>query len=202
MHPQDEVLLYESKGKAIAEAREGGHIPGLGPAWSHYNSSGYSADSNFNVTDQHTSPMASQYSEQLAYMHHIFFIGDHAQMVLHLKERIVMANTAEGAVKENNAIINAVDIDPLKDVANMTSVNLEGKHKDKQAELPTTLAITSMIANGQLQTSVNGVNIQNGLATQINVKVATGEEIPKDILVPMRQQYMTELRVSVSQIDR
>ena len=86
----------------------------------------------------------------------------------------------------------------------MTSVNLEGKHKDKQAELPTTLAITSMIANGQLQTSVNvnGVNIQNGLATQINVKVATGEEIPQDILVPMRQQYMTELRVSVSQIDR
>ena len=132
--------------------------------------------------------MASQYSEQLTYMHHIFFIGDHAQMVLHLKERIVMANTAEGAVKENNAIINAVDIDPLKDVANMTSVNLKGKHKDKQAELPTTLAITSMIANGQLQTSVNGVNIQNGLATQINVKVATGEEIPQDILVPMRRQ--------------
>ena len=148
--------------------------------------------------------MASQYSEQLTYMQHIFFIGDHAQMVLHLKERIVMANTAEGAVKENIAIINAVDIDPLKDVANMTSVNLEGKHKDKQAELPTTLAITSMIANGQLQTSVNvnGVNIQNGLATQINVKVATWEEIPQDILVPMRQQYMTELRVSVSQIDR
>jgi hypothetical protein len=25
--------------------------------------------------------------------------------------------------------------------------------------------------NGQLQTSVNGVNIQNGLATQINAKV-------------------------------
>ena len=115
--------------------------------------------------------MASQYSEQLAYMHHIFFIGDHAQMVLHLKERIVMANTAEGAVKENNA----VDIDPLKDVANMTSVNLEGKHKDKQAELPTTLAITSMIANARLQTSVNGVNIQDRLATQINAK---------DILVP------------------
>ena len=146
--------------------------------------------------------MASQYSEKLTYMQHIFFIGDHAQMVLHLKERIVMANTAGGAVKENIAIINAVDIDPLKDVANMTSVNLEGKHKDKQAELPTTLAITSMIANGQLQTSVNGVNIQNGLATQINVKVATWEEIPQDILVPMRQQYMTELRVSVSQIDR
>merc|ERR1711971_98088 len=151
------------------------------------------------IADQHTSPMslASQYSEQLAYMPHTFFIGDHAQMFPHLKERIVMANTAEGAVKENIAIINAVDIDPLKDVANMTSVTLEGKHKDEQvtadvtvAELPTTLAISSMIANGQLQTSVNGVNIQNGLATQINAKAATGEEIPQEILVTTRQQYM------------
>ena len=43
------------------------------------------------------------------------------------------ADTAEGTVKKNIAIINAVDIDPLKDVANMTSVTLEGKHKDKQA---------------------------------------------------------------------
>jgi hypothetical protein len=33
--------------------------------------------------------------------------------------------------------------------------------------------INSMILNGQLQTSVNGVNIQNGLATQINAKVRT-----------------------------
>merc|ERR1712242_35595 len=130
-------------------------------------------------------------------MPNTFFIGDHAQMFPHLKERIVMADTVEGAVKENIAIINAVDIDPLKDVANMTSVTLEGKHKDEQvtadvtvAELPTTMAITSMIANGQLQTSVNGVNIQNGLATQINAKAATGEEIPQEIMVTTRQQYM------------
>merc|ERR1712122_461224 len=47
-----------------------------------------------------------------------------------------------------------------------------------------------MIANGQLQTSVNGVNIQNGLATQINAKAATGEEIPQEIMVTTRQQYM------------
>ena len=39
-------------------------------------------------------------------------------------------------------------------------------------------------------TSVNGVNIQNGLATQINAKAATGEEIPQEIMVTTRQQYM------------
>merc|ERR1719174_2793159 len=57
------------------------------------------------------------------------------------------------------------------------------------AELPQTVAISSMIANGQLQTSVNGVNIQNGLATQINAKAATGEEVPEQIMVTTRQQY-------------
>merc|ERR1712142_1274364 len=89
-----------------------------------------------------------------------------------------------------------VDIDPLKDVANMTQATMEGKHKDEAvkanvtvAELATTQGINSMILNGQLQTSVNGVNIQNGLATQINAKAATGEEIPDQIMVTTRQQY-------------
>ena len=153
------------------------------------------------ITDKHTSPvqLASQYSEQLAYMPHTFFIGDHMQMFPHLKERIIMAdkNIGGDGVKENVAVINAVDIDPLKDVANMTQVTIEVKHRDAPikaevtvAELPQSVAISSMIANGQLQTSVNGVNIQNGLATQINAKAATGEEIPQEIMVTTRQQYM------------
>lgn len=47
-----------------------------------------------------------------------------------------------------------------------------------------------MIASGQIQTSVNGVMVQNGLATnQTNNKAATGEEVPQNIVITTRQQY-------------
>lgn len=47
-----------------------------------------------------------------------------------------------------------------------------------------------MIASGQIQTSVNGLILQNGLATnQTHGKAATGEEVPQSIVVTSRQQY-------------
>jgi len=47
-----------------------------------------------------------------------------------------------------------------------------------------------VIASGQIQTSVNGVVLQNGLATnQINKKAAKGEEVPQSIVITTRQQY-------------
>jgi len=56
--------------------------------------------------------------------------------------------------------------------------------------LPTTQAVQAMITNGHVQTSVNGIVVQNGLATtQMNNKAATGEEAPKAIVVTTRQQY-------------
>merc|ERR1719284_2206527 len=44
------------------------------------------------ITDDQASPeeLKDQYSEKLAYMQRTFFIGDHAQMFPHLKERIVL----------------------------------------------------------------------------------------------------------------
>ncbi|KAJ8943173.1 hypothetical protein NQ318_008037, partial [Aromia moschata] len=60
----------------------------------------------------------------------------------------------------------------------------------KVAELPTTTPIENMIASGQVQTSLNGVMVQNGLATtQTNNKAATGEEVPQNIVITTRQQY-------------
>lgn len=47
-----------------------------------------------------------------------------------------------------------------------------------------------MIASGQVQTSVNGIVLQNGLATpQANNRAATGEEVPQSIVITTRQQY-------------
>jgi len=47
-----------------------------------------------------------------------------------------------------------------------------------------------MIRSGLVQTTVNGLVIQNGLAnTQANNKAATGEEVPQSILITSRQQY-------------
>ncbi len=60
----------------------------------------------------------------------------------------------------------------------------------KVAELPTTTVIENMIASGQIQTSLNGIVLQNGLATtQTNNKAATGEEVPQSIVVTTRLQY-------------
>lgn len=58
------------------------------------------------------------------------------------------------------------------------------------AQFPTTQPVQTMISQGQIQTSVNGVVVQNGLATtQMNNLAATGEEAPNSIVVTTRQQY-------------
>ena len=79
----------------------------------------------------------------------------------------------------------------------MKKVGLAGVNIDKEveikvtvAQLPTTQAIDNMIQSGQVQTSVNGVTIQNGLTTGlVSAKAATGEEVPEQILITSRQQY-------------
>lgn len=44
------------------------------------------------ITDAVTSPLrlAHAYTEKLAHMPHTFFIGDHAQMLKHLTERVIL----------------------------------------------------------------------------------------------------------------
>ncbi|XP_043486094.1 UDP-N-acetylglucosamine--peptide N-acetylglucosaminyltransferase 110 kDa subunit isoform X1 [Polistes fuscatus] len=155
------------------------------------------------ITDEVTSPLelASQYSEKLAYMPHTYFIGDHKQMFPHLKERLILTDklNPKGKVADNVAVINATDLSPMientlikeiREVVVPDSKNQPVEISLKVAELPTTTPIETMIASGQCQMSVNGVVVQNGMATnQVNNKTATGEEVPQNIVITTRQQY-------------
>lgn len=151
------------------------------------------------ITDAVTSPLelASQYSEKLAFMPYTYFVGDHKQMFPHLKERLIVSDRSSmNGVADNVAIINATDLSPLvenTDIKEIKEVIQAAKPVEislKVAELPTTTPIETMIASGQVQTSLNGVVVQNGLATtQTNNKAATGEEVPQSIVITTRQQY-------------
>lgn len=157
------------------------------------------------VTDAVTSPLelAPQYSEKLAYMPYTYFIGDHKQMFPHLKERLIVADKSNsglnGAPADNVAVINATDLSPLvestdvKEIREVVGVPAEVNTVEismKVAELPTTTQIDTMIASGQVQTSVNGVLVQNGVATNhTNNRAANGEEVPQAIVITTRKQY-------------
>ncbi|OAD60022.1 hypothetical protein WN48_06184 [Eufriesea mexicana] len=155
------------------------------------------------ITDEVTSPLelANQYSEKLAYMPHTYFIGDHKQMFPHLKERLILTDklNMKGKVADNVAVINATDLSPMientcvKEIREVLVPDAKNKPVEislKVAELPTTTPIETMIASGQCQMSVNGVVVQNGMATtQVNNKTATGEEVPQNIMITTRQQY-------------
>lgn len=163
--------------------------------------------------------LAPQYSEKLAYMKDTFFIGDHWQMFPHMIERFIVmdgmtmeSNASNGLpVPDNVSIVNATDLSPIleraeiknvKEVALVVSTAISSSGAPavvstekvevvkKIVELPTTQPVQTMISTGQLQTSVNGIVVQNGLATtQLNTKAATGEEVPKSVVVTTRQQY-------------
>lgn len=97
---------------------------------------------------------------------------------------------------DNVSIVNATDLSPIIEKAEikkirevavvttlgttLTAVNsLVTTEKVEVVktivELPTTQPVQAMITNGQVQTSVNGIVVQNGLATtQMNNKAATG----------------------------
>lgn len=138
------------------------------------------------VTDSQTSPLrlASQYSEKLAYMPNTFFIGDHKQMFPHLSERIILKDhnnkikTHEnGHVADNVAVINTINKGAIlekADIKQISQVSMVGENKDMEVEvkvtianLPSTTLIDNMISTGGVQTSVNGLTIQNGLTTNL-----------------------------------
>lgn len=164
--------------------------------------------------------LADQYSEKLAYMPKTFFLGDHKQMFPHLIERVILSEcgslrkettvtvSTDGSNKrvdrivappDNVSIVNATDLSPIIENAEIkriceshqqTIISEKVEIVKTVAQFPTTLPVQAMISQGHIQTSVNGVVVQNGLATtQMNNRAATGEEAPNSIVVTTRQQY-------------
>lgn len=68
------------------------------------------------ITDKITSPieLAYAYSEKFAYMPHTFFIGDHAQMLKHLTERVILKEKRNGNCERDTVtVVNATNLEPL-----------------------------------------------------------------------------------------
>uniref|UniRef100_A0A8C4Q3N8 UDP-N-acetylglucosamine--peptide N-acetylglucosaminyltransferase 110 kDa subunit n=1 Tax=Eptatretus burgeri TaxID=7764 RepID=A0A8C4Q3N8_EPTBU len=142
--------------------------------WLGYPGTSGAAFMDYIVTDGITSPieLASQYSEKLAYMPNTFFVGDHMNMFPHLK----LKYQENG---ENSEAAMSLPIIPMNNAAE---------------------AVVNMINTGQVQVNINNFVVGNGLATTqfpmasnsfplLNNKAATGEEIPRTILVTTRSQY-------------
>ncbi|CAI4229118.1 unnamed protein product [Auanema sp. JU1783] len=158
------------------------------------------------ITDAVTSPMrlAYAYTEKLAYMPHTFFIGDHAQMLKHLTERVIVKDMQTATDKDTVTVLNSTNLEPLLSKVGVKSYVREaevvcGPAKEKiktevvvpMVEVPTTEPLKQMIGSGMLATSVvEGVHVQNGLTQlQTHAKAATGEEVPQSVLLTSRQQY-------------
>ncbi|XP_027132269.1 UDP-N-acetylglucosamine--peptide N-acetylglucosaminyltransferase 110 kDa subunit isoform X11 [Larimichthys crocea] len=174
------------------------------------------------ISDKETSPVevAEQYSEKLAYMPNTFFIGDHANMFPHLKKKAVIDFKSNGHIFDNRIVLNGIDLkaflDSLPDVKviKMKCDNNQEAAGDTNGALSMPVipmntaaeAIINMINQGQIQVTINGFTVSNGLATtqiisadevvvsgtvslQINNKAATGEEVPRTIVVTTRSQY-------------
>ncbi|KAI2644345.1 UDP-N-acetylglucosamine--peptide N-acetylglucosaminyltransferase 110 kDa subunit [Labeo rohita] len=172
------------------------------------------------ISDKETSPVevAEQYSEKLAYMPNTFFIGDHANMFPHLKKKAVIDFKSNGHIFDNRIVLNGIDLkaflESLPDikVVKMECDGQESADSNGALSMPVipmntaAEAIINMINQGQIQVTINGFTVSNGLATtqiftveevivsgtvalQINNKAATGEEVPRTIVVTTRSQY-------------
>uniref|UniRef100_A0A672RBQ3 UDP-N-acetylglucosamine--peptide N-acetylglucosaminyltransferase 110 kDa subunit n=1 Tax=Sinocyclocheilus grahami TaxID=75366 RepID=A0A672RBQ3_SINGR len=131
------------------------------------------------ITDKETSPfeVAEQYSEKLAYMPNTFFIGDHANMFPHLKKKAVIDFKSNGHIFDNRIVLNGIDLkaflESLPDIK-VVKMECDGQESaDSNGALSMPIipmntaaeAIINMINQGQIQVTINGFTVSNGLAT-------------------------------------
>ncbi|CAK8689182.1 UDP-N-acetylglucosamine--peptide N-acetylglucosaminyltransferase 110 kDa subunit-like isoform X2 [Clavelina lepadiformis] len=155
------------------------------------------------ITDAVTSPyeLNAQYSEKLAYMPNTFFIGDHAQMFPHMREKAVVDVKGKGdeQVSDTYCVLNSADMNEMLDWFGETSYQSSAVKDEETTKVLTPVVpmnqhsvnICNMVKNGQLTVQLDEKHIaHNGLAlVQIDSKAATGEKSPGGIVVSSRSQY-------------
>uniref|UniRef100_A0A8R1HGY9 protein O-GlcNAc transferase n=1 Tax=Caenorhabditis japonica TaxID=281687 RepID=A0A8R1HGY9_CAEJA len=174
--------------------------------WLGYPSTSGSTFMDYIITDAVTSPLklAHAYTEKLAYMPHTFFIGDHAQMMRHLTEKVVVKDNKNMTEERDSCLImNTANMEPIMAKSEikehvMDAEVVHGPEKEiiktevvvPVLEVPTE-PIKQMIMTGQMTMNVmDDMHVQNGLGqSQMHHKAATGEEIPNSVLLTSRAQY-------------
>ncbi|XP_064636239.1 UDP-N-acetylglucosamine--peptide N-acetylglucosaminyltransferase 110 kDa subunit-like isoform X2 [Lineus longissimus] len=163
--------------------------------------------------------LADQYSEKLGYMPNTFFVGDHMQMFPHMLERLFIdTKDAQGndlrIILNATDMKSILEISTV--VREIHQTALHGQTTDKNGQpaqvsttvidLPGSDVLMEMVvaSHTQIQMAASTITIgnmvfQNGLTTNqdffgntvyvTNNKAATGEEIPRNVMVSSRAQY-------------
>ncbi|EFP09230.1 CRE-OGT-1 protein [Caenorhabditis remanei] len=145
--------------------------------WLGYPSTSGATFMDYIITDAVTTPLrlACAFTEKLAYMPHTFFIGDHAQMLRHLTEKVVVKDK-EATERDSCLIMNTANMDPILAKSEIKEQVLDtevvsGPNKElvraemvlPVLEVPTE-PIKQMIMTGQMTMNVmEDMNVQNGL---------------------------------------
>nr|VZI45789.1 unnamed protein product [Spirometra erinaceieuropaei] len=179
--------------------------------WLGYPGTSGSTFMDFIITDAVTSPLAlaAQYSEKLAYMPKTFFIGDHAQMFPHLRNRVIIESAEEVAsgrrTTDNCMVACGVDVKLLAQIGTVREMICGGRITEQCGSqvkefpyyikvqvitVPSLQPVREMIRTSAPSCSMGGVILQNGLTTQqTQSRASAGEEIPSNIIITSRQHY-------------
>lgn len=157
------------------------------------------------LTDDQTSPLSciDQYSEKLAYIDRTFFIGDHAQMFVHMREKILVSNNG----RSTTAMINFQDCEALSDLLGARQVYHSEEFRSNNVELnceseemaefnvldgndESSVALMNMVMKGQHCVQIGDLRILNGLnVAQYEQQASQGEARVTNAVYTCRRQY-------------
>ncbi|VDD83022.1 unnamed protein product [Mesocestoides corti] len=179
--------------------------------WLGYPGTSGSSFMDFIITDGVTSPLhlADQYSEKLAYMPKTFFVGDHAQMFPHLRNRLIIESSEEVAggrrTTDNCMVACGTDLKSLLSAGTLREMIYGGRVTEQSGStvkevtyfikvqiltVPSLQMVRDMIRINAASCSLGNAVVQNGFTTQqTQSRASAGEEIPVNIIITSRQHY-------------